>query len=858
MGDLLEREGELRRLAEAVGEVVASRSGRTVLVTGEAGIGKTSLIQAFLDDLGADVRVLAGTCDDLRTPRTLGPLADAVAGSRGPLEAALSAGHADTVYDAAIAELSGTRPTVLVIEDVHWADDATLDVLRYVVRRLAGLPALLVLSFRDDAREYASGLSPLVATLAGTAVDRLELQPLTQAAVATLAGTGAAERLYASTGGNPFYLSEVLAAGTEEVPATVADAVLARVAQLPPATVRAVEQLSVVPSLLEFDLAEQLLNPLDVLVPAEEVRIVEVRADGIAFRHELARRAVEEQLPAVTRRRHNVAVLAVLLAAGNELDLARVLHHAAEADDATALVRYAPLAARAAAERGAHRQALSYLETVLPHADRFDQPDRAGLYDDYGWELQYAQRFADAVEAGRAAVGLREQVGDPAALATSLLRLGRQLYLAGDTDGALAAVERAAEVASGTEAEQVRAAVATHRGMMLVRANRPADAVVVLRDALTLADREDLLALGHNFLGMALCDLGDPRGRDELAEALRIATAADDHPAIAHAHVHLAEILNRAGDWDALDSHLEVATAFAADRGMWSVSYNLEVHRALLQVRHGDPDGAERRLRRLVDAAGDPGMLYVYSVPALGRLLARRGDPAAGPMLTEAWARAVRQRHLLGLAYAGLGYVEWAWLTGQPELVWPVTERLRQYPAGAFPALRGELERYLQRAGLDGAGFEGCPEPYAAGLRGDWQAAADGWQRVGDRYEQALELTGSDDAEPEAALAGLRILDELGARPAATMARDRLKRRGVRIPRGVRRSTRANPAGLTDRQVDVLRLLANGLTNAEIADRLVLSVRTVDHHVSDILAKLGVRSRHDAAETATSLGVTDR
>ncbi len=851
MGELLERESELRVLAGAVAQVVATRTGRTVLVTGEPGIGKTSLIQAFLAGLGPDFRVLTGTCDDLRTPRTLGPLTDAFAGTRGPLETALSEGGGDAVYDAVIAELSGSRPTVLVVEDVHWADDATVDVLRYVVRRLPELPVLLVLSFRDGAWEYAGGLSPLLATLAGTPVDRLELQPLTPSAVAVLAGPGSAERLYASTGGNPFYLSEVLAAGTDDVPATVTDAVLARVAQLPPATVRAVEQLSVVPSLLEFGLAERLLGRLDALVPAEEVQIIDVRDDGVAFRHELARRAVEQQLPAMVRHQLNAAVLDALLANGNGVDVARILHHAAEADDAATVVRYAPPAARAAAERGAHRQALSYLETVLAYQNRLTDPERADLYDGYGWELQYAQRFAEAVDAGQQAVAIRKQVGDPAALARSLLRLGRQQYLSGDTDAALATVERAA----GSETPEVRDAVHAHRGMMLVRANRPAEAIDVLREVAEGTDRADLRALARNFLGMALSDLGDPRGRAELNEALRIAAAADDHPAIAHAYVHLAEILYRNGQWDELGVHLDVATTFAADRGMWSVTYNLEVHRALLQVRHGDTAGAEQRLRRLVEASGDPGMLYVYSVPALGRLLARRGDPAAGPMLESAWDRAVRQRHLLGLAYAGLAYAEWAWLSGQPELARPVADRLRRYPSGALPALRGELERYLARSGLRGAWFAGCPEPFAAGLRGDWRTAADGWERVGDSYEQAQELAWSGD--DEAALDGLRMLDDQGARAAAALVRAELKRRGVRVPRGARRSTRANPGGLTDRQVDVLRLVAGGLTNAEIAERLVLSVRTVDHHVSDILAKLGVRTRQDAAEAAATLGVTD-
>ena len=171
---------------------------------------------------------------------------------------------------------------------------------------------------------------------------------------------------------------------------------------------------------------------------------------------------------------------------------------------------------------------------------------------------------------------------------------------------------------------------------------------------------------------------------------------------------------------------------------------------------------------------------------------------------------------------------------------------------GAAP-FRAELLRHLARAGLPAEPFDGCPEPWAAGLRGDWRAAAAAWEATGDPYEQALELAGS--GEPEPTVEGLRILDALGAAAAADRARERLREMGTRVPRGPRPATRANPAGLTDRQLAVLGLVSEGLTNAEIADRLMVSVRTVDHHVAAVLGKLGVRSRRDAAAAAHEQGM---
>jgi DNA-binding CsgD family transcriptional regulator len=161
--------------------------------------------------------------------------------------------------------------------------------------------------------------------------------------------------------------------------------------------------------------------------------------------------------------------------------------------------------------------------------------------------------------------------------------------------------------------------------------------------------------------------------------------------------------------------------------------------------------------------------------------------------------------------------------------------------------------RYLRRAGEPVEPFPGCL-PAFAGITGDWATAARRWEETGNPYHQALELTES----PEVAVAsdGLRILDRLGAIAAARLVRRQLRERGVRsLPRGPRAATRANPGRLTDRQLEVLGLLADGRTNAEIADRLYLSRRTVDNHVAALLARLGVGSRRDAVAAAADLGL---
>ncbi|WP_447152742.1 helix-turn-helix transcriptional regulator [Nakamurella sp. GG22] len=859
---ILERAVALQQLHTAAREAVDGH-GSVVAVNGEAGIGKTSLLRAFLAELPAGCQVLTGASDDLMTARPLGPLRDAAAGIGGPLEAALTAGRTEDVYGSLVTELERLAPVVLVLEDLHWADDATLDVVAYLVRRIETLPVAVILTMRNDGSAGEHPLFGLLGALAGYRVHRLPLSPLSPAAVEQLAqgSAWAGPTLHALTGGNPFYVTETLAAPrSAEVPETVAQSVVARVRRLSPRCRHALEQLSIVPRLVEFDIAENLLgDELGALDEAEERGVIEVRADGIAFRHELARRAVQVSVPRLRRRQMHGAVARALMAR-REPNLAAIVHHALQAGDVKAVCRYAPEAGREAAGAGSHRQALAHFESALRFADHLPPIDEAKVLVDYSWELYNAHRFAAAITACGRAVDLFASGQDRAGMGEALVRLSRYQFMQGDIDQSLTTAGRAVDVLDAAGSSAARATAATYRASLLALAGDPAEASSALLGAETLAveaERRDLVCLCRNYESLARADL-DPAGRIEvLTESLQMALDQGHHEYVARGYTNLAEMLYRYGRFDELRRCVQQGLAYTADHGFTSHAYNLEVHRALLLMRSGDLPQSEDVLRALVAGRADPGMLEVYSAPSLIRVQMRRGASGTRDVLTGAWNTARAHRFLTGLAFAGTALAEWSFLNGRPDVAGQILQQWWKHAdrptAGPVTA---ELLLYCRRAGLDVTEDlpPDCPIAIAAALQGDWRGAARAWAAMGDFYEMAVELGGS--AQVEETLEAIGVLDRLGATAAATLLRRRLKDLGVRtVPRGPIARTRANPAGLTPRQRDVLELLSADMTNAQIATELFLSVRTVDHHVSAILTKLGVDSRGNAKSAAESLGL---
>jgi DNA-binding CsgD family transcriptional regulator len=863
---VLERDAELSALAEAV-RTAAGGHGSAVLVMGEAGIGKSSLVDALRAHLPAEGRMLVGLCDDLATPRTLGPFRDLVGIVGAELSRAVADGSdRDRVLTALRAELSwAEHPTVLVIEDIHWADEATLDALRYLIRRIPGLPAVLVLTYRDDELSREHALHGLLGQASSSDhVLRLPLRRLSPDAVRKLsAGSGVdAADLLALTSGNPFFVHELLAAAQgERVPRTVVDAVLARVRHLDPPVQDVLEQLAVVPSALEPWLVEALVpdaapSRTAALVAAERRGLLTVTPRRISFRHELTRRAIADSVPSARRMALNQRVLAALVEQDGT-DAAQIVHHAAQAGDVGAIVRFGPAAAREAAAAGSHREAVAHYGLVLDHAHRFEAAERADLLEQYAIECYTVNAVERAAEAQRRAVELNRRRGDPVALGSSLRWLSRMYWMEGNRGEAVRVGREAIEVLETAGNPRILALALSNQSQLHMLAAEISESIAIGERAVALAREVGDAAITSHALtniGSSQCIRGDLGGLDALGEALRVALAADDVEDASRAIVNAVWNLL---DWARLDEaerYLTDGLRLAADAEHLAFVTYMHVGLARLDFSRGAWDATVRSAQ----PCAVPGVsmpMRCAALTVLGRVAVRRGRPEAETVLASAWDLAEKIDELQRTGPVAAAQAEAAWLGGDSaragEIVSPfhqLAERLGEQ------AQRAELGYWLAKAGQRVE--QASDHPYAIQAAGRWREAAAAWEAAGCRYEHAAALAESPD--PQHLLAALGILDDLGAKPLATVVRRRLRDLGVaRIPRGPVSETKVNPAGLTTRQLDVLRLLGNGYTNAEIASELVVSVRTVDSHVAALLDKLGAASRREAAARAAELGMLD-
>lgn len=881
--ELLEREAHLRELHRALA-YAAGGQGLTVLVTGEAGIGKTSLVERFANEAGEQARVLWGACEALFTPRPLGPLHDMVHALGGELLAELkrNARPVDLFHGLLDVVRSGARPTAMVVEDVHWADHGTLDFIKFLARRVPKLPATLVLTYRDD---EIGGEHPLATVLGELPADnrvRLKLPALSREAVELLGREAgrAVQDLYRVTGGNPFFVTELLREGGEGLATTVRDAVLARAKALSPPARALLDLLSVVPDRVELPLLELLGSAGPELEECIGRGLLRLDPESVSFRHELARMAVEDALSSTKRKSLNRCIFEALAPRpADPRTLTRLAHHAIAANHAEGTLRFAPLAAQAASERGAHREAIALLNAILPHASLLPLRERAGFHDTLVYAHFLVGQPAEAIEASETAYHLWNQVGDDLAKGRNIVRrfsfpwAVREYLLAKRTDGGrdsaapacAAAPDDTSRVADMRRLiDEAIALLGRFRiGPELALANAT---VAILA---TLDDRDDVVCYRDKALDLTPCctadeDLAEVLARIALAEWVCCGAPRESTLERLMHHSRAAKIDRRivtafgfdgmrrflCGELDAAHRAVAEGLRFVRDRQLedFQQTHILSGIQAAVEMARGDWSAAEAHYESIFLRPRVPRFMVSRSRLQCALLAARRGRPFDRAWLADAFAAG--SIHLLHDLYRlHRTHGEIAWLTGDTQ-----EARRSSHIASCIarkwdhPWLRGEAQLLARLVGAQADASGAVAEPYALLFAGHWRDAARSWKRLGYPYEEALALAFGDEGGQREAL---QILDSLGAKAVAEQVRRRMREGGVRsIPRGPIARTQSNPAGLTSRELQVLTLLADGLSNSAIARCIHRSVKTVDHHVSAVIDKLGARGRAQAVGIA--------
>ena len=858
-GELLERESELAVLAEALTAVTAASVGTLAMVHGEAGVGKTALLHRFCQERADGIRVLWGACEALFTPRPLGPFRDVADDVGGDLRALVVGGGLPyEVASALVRELGSETTTILVIEDAHWADEATLDVLRLLSRRLDALPALVVVTYRDDELERTHPLRTVLGEVATTARStRISVAPLSREAVEQLADGHPVdvEELYRRTSGNPFFVGEVLAAPGAELPNSVRDAVFARVARLEPQARDLLDAVAVVPSWCELWLLEALAGEavaaLDDCLGSGMLRFDE---RAVSFRHELARLAVEDSInPHQRAELHRSALSALRARPGDRLDLARLAHHADGAGDAAAVLELAPAAAEDAAALGAHRQAAAQYARALRFAEELDGRARGKLFDRRAYACYLIGEFDAAIEAEEEAVECFRRAGDRCGEGDALRSLSRLLRYVGRSDDAMEVGHQAVAILEPEPPGRELALAYANLSHLHQHLEDGEATVAWANRAIELGDVEAKVYALTNLANAATL-AGRPATR-ELERALDLALDAglDEHAG--RALVGSFWWSPRGRRYADADRYLDRALELCTERGLELWRLFAFAFRSRLQLDRGDWSAAADSASVVLRDPRSAPVPRVLALSVAGLVRARRADPEAWPLLDEAWALAEPSRELQRIEPAAVARAEAAWLEGRLEAVVESTEGpLALAVHRRAPWIVGELLCWRRRAGLRERQLLEVPDPWAAELDGDLRLAAARWGELDGPYEAAVVLAGAD--SEDLLLRALEQLQGLGASAAATIVARRLRDRGARgVTRGPRPSTRANPANLTGRELEVLTLLSQDLANAEIAERLVLSRRTVEHHVSAILHKLSVQTRAQAAAEAFRLGL---
>ncbi|MDQ3279337.1 MAG: LuxR C-terminal-related transcriptional regulator, partial [Bacteroidota bacterium] len=846
-------------------EKVTSGEGHALFIMGEAGIGKSSLVKAFLKSVKTCSYTYTALCDFLFTPRPLGPIYDLALQISDSLAEAMRTTPSRTELFALFAKTlaEGAKTSVIVIEDIHWADEATLDFIKFFARRIQTTNCLLLLTFRDDEITPHHPLNNILGELTSTAFTRIHLAPLSKESVHTLACNAGykGEDVYAITGGNPFYVSEVLASYSTGIPENVKDTILSVYNRQNEITRKAWQLLAIMPEGLEYNYAGTIDERwLDAFDESLSKGIAVLRNDRLYFKHELYRRTIEASLSPIKQLELNKRVLTYFLSSFQETgEVQRIVHYAKNAAEKKLVFQFAPLAAKHAAAVGAHTEAAKLYLAALENAPDHDSDKLVSLYEAYLYECYLTNQIQEAIRFQEKALQVWQKKEATLQIGNSYRFLSRLWWFTGHRQEAEYYGLKAVQIFEALPVSKEKAMAFSNMSQLKMLSDEADEAVrwgqLAIEMAHLLGD-DEILCHALNNVGTAQWKIPalQNTGRQNVEKSLLLSLRHSYHEHAARAYTNLISNNINSKDYPEAERYLAEGLHYCEERDLHSwIRYKL-AWKAKLLLEKGAWQQAEEIAKRLTAAQSQVNIVKIGALTVQAVIAMRKGKPEGLSLLKEAKALAIETKEHQRIIPVLTACFEYEWLTGNALLTEPECTQFSAFVKSVNnPFVNMEAIYWWHKArpedtrcGVELKKLDNLlqTETLLAKAHENWKSCP---------YEKALFLFEGADEEKHSSLL---LLDALGATTTAEKLRNLMRQVGIkRIPRGLRTSTKDNAANLTTRELDILRLLKTGARNKEIASRLYISPKTVDHHISSILFKLEVPSRIKAVDEAEKLGV---
>jgi DNA-binding CsgD family transcriptional regulator len=844
-------------------DTIAGGEGHCLLLSGEAGIGKTALVKAFCKKLTDECHIYQGACDDLFTPRPLAPLYDVlwqVNKERWPVPPTNE--ERSVLFANLFQELGAKKGKLLIVfEDIHWADEGTLDFIKFFVRRIDQLPCLFLLTYRDDEIHSRHPLRNVLGQLPPDSFTKMVLTPLSKQAVVEMAAVKgySGEDVYSISGGNPFYVNEILASYSPGVPDNIKDSILSVYERQKEGTKNTWQIWSIMPEGLEIDRVAKMKLSWEIN-HCFAINVIVVQNDKVVFKHELYRRTIEESLSPLKKIELNKLMLKLFLDSFEEKgEVERILQYAKNANEKKLVVKYAPQAARKAAMAGAHNEASKLFFTAIEYSEGNDTKQPAEFYQAYAYECYLSNQIKKAIASTEKVLNVREVNADIEKRGDSLRFLSHLWRIEGNGRNAEKYAIQAIEVLRDQPTSIAKAMAFSNMCQLKLICDEAEGCIVWGEKTIEMAKElgnEEILCHAQNSIGAVqmLIPSSNKKGQAALQQSLELSLKNLYQEQAAGAYANMGSGSVRLKEWSPGRRTLEEGIRYCEERGLdlWD-AYMLS-WKARLELENGNWKEASSIADNLIKNENQPAIIKLNTLIVLGKLSMRRGEKDAVALLQEAKTISFGTMEPQWIIASMIALLEYEWLTGNSiieekeiEQTFAVIQR------SSIDLEKDQFAFWIKKAGRDLTSVKENFDAYDTSSAAKAMKAATFWEKAGCPYEQAVAMfEGKDDDKRKA----IGMVQESGATAVYEKMKQTMRNLGItKIPRGIRESTRSNAALLTGRELDVLKLLKEELHTKEIAAQLYLSAKTIEHHISSILFKLEANSRSKAVTEAVRMGI---